>query len=269
VEIAAFAREGKRMAKILVVQNDSQTRRELSRILESNTHDVVAVSSTKLGIKTLEYDPAIAVVICDLLASDRSGLDLLQHIQTTPRLHWTPVLMTGRTFDSDIVQQCLDLGASDIILLPFDPKALKSKLDKALLEGRRTVLLVDDEVTVLEVLSDTFEIERFDVIRATSAEQALDLLEINNVHIVVSDIMLPRKSGFDLLRSLKEKDPNLPVILVTGLTMKNHSQDALDAGADAYFGKPFKNTELIYTVRRLLKTTALWQFRRRHVPVAR
>lgn len=267
--MAASARNGMRMAKILVVQNDSQTRRELCRIVESNGHEVVAVNSTKLGIKTLEYDPAIAVVICDLLASDRSGLDLLQHIQTTPRLHWIPVLMTGQTFDNDIVQQCLDLGASDIVLLPPDQEALRAKITKALSEGRRMVLLVDDEVTVLDVLSDTFEIERFDILKATSAEQALDVLEKNHVHIVVSDIMLPRKSGFDLLRILKEKDPNLPVILVTGLTMKDHGQDALDAGADAYFAKPFKNTELIYTVRRLLKTNVLWQFRRRHMPVAR
>lgn len=257
------------MATILVVQKNTQVLQGIQESLEQNEHEVLAVSSIKLGVKALENNPCIALVICDLATADRSGLDLLQHIQTTPRLHWIPVLMTGRTFDGDTVRVCLELGATDIVVLPTDGESLMSKVDKALSDGRRTVLIVDDDEPVLNVLSDTFEIERFDVLKAGSAEEALELLDKSRVHVVVSDILLPRKSGFELLKEIKAQQESLPVILVTGYSGKYRPQDVLDAGADGYFTKPFKNVELILSIRRVLKATSSWHSRRQRMALQR
>jgi len=110
-----------------------------------------------------------------------------------------------------------------------------------------TVLVIDDDPVILELLRVNFEIEGFDVICATDGEEGLARARAERPDVVISDIMMPRRDGLQLLTDLKA-DPsteNLPVILLSAKAQKSEVQHGLDMGADDYITKPFDPLELI------------------------
>jgi len=113
--------------------------------------------------------------------------------------------------------------------------------------GKLTVLVIDDDPVILELLRVNFEIEGFDVICATDGEEGLKRAQAEQPDIVISDIMMPRRDGLQLLDDLKS-DPRtegLPVILLSAKAQRSEVQHGLDMGADDYITKPFDPLELI------------------------
>ena len=113
--------------------------------------------------------------------------------------------------------------------------------------GKLTVLVIDDDPVILELLRVNFEIEGFDVICATDGEEGLRRAQDDHPDIVISDIMMPKRDGLQLLDDLKH-DPqteDLPVILLSAKAQKSEVQHGLDMGADDYITKPFDPLELI------------------------
>jgi DNA-binding response OmpR family regulator len=110
-----------------------------------------------------------------------------------------------------------------------------------------TVLVIDDDPVILELLRVNFEIEGFEVICASDGEEGLKRAQTEHPDAVISDIMMPRRDGLQLLADLKA-DPsteNLPVILLSAKAQKSEVQQGLDMGADDYITKPFDPLELI------------------------
>jgi DNA-binding response OmpR family regulator len=113
--------------------------------------------------------------------------------------------------------------------------------------GKLTVLVIDDDPVILELLRVNFEIEGFDVICASDGEEGLRRAQLDRPDVVISDIMMPRRDGLQLLTDLKA-DPgteDLPVILLSAKAQKTEVQQGLDMGADDYITKPFDPLELI------------------------
>jgi DNA-binding response OmpR family regulator len=113
--------------------------------------------------------------------------------------------------------------------------------------GKLTVLVIDDDPVILELLRVNFEIEGFDVICASDGEQGLRMAQSEAPDVVISDIMMPRRDGLQLLNDLKS-DPateDLPVILLSAKAQKSEVEQGLDMGADDYITKPFDPLELI------------------------
>ena len=119
--------------------------------------------------------------------------------------------------------------------------------------GKLTVLVIDDDPVILELLRVNFEIEGFDVICAKDGEEGLLRAQNDHPDVVISDIMMPRRDGLQLLADLKggQSTQDLPVILLSAKAQKTEVQQGLDMGADDYITKPFAPDELIDTVRRL------------------
>lgn len=110
-----------------------------------------------------------------------------------------------------------------------------------------TVLVIDDDPVILELLRVNFEIEGFDVICASDGEEGLQRAQADRPDIVISDIMMPRRDGLQLLNDLKA-DPlteDLPVILLSAKAQRAEVQQGLELGADDYITKPFDPLELI------------------------
>ena len=110
-----------------------------------------------------------------------------------------------------------------------------------------TVLVIDDDPVILELLRVNFEIEGFDVICATDGEDGFKKAQTHRPDVVISDIMMPRRDGLQLLTDLKAHPDtqDLPVILLSAKAQKNEVQQGLDLGADDYITKPFDPLELI------------------------
>ncbi len=106
------------------------------------------------------------------------------------------------------------------------------------------ILVIDDEDLVREVIVEILEREGYDVVGAETPQEALALLEEGNVCLIVSDIIMPGLSGFELLETVRARQPGLPVIFVTGAGTEENLAEALARGAYTVIVKPFSHAEL-------------------------
>ncbi len=116
-----------------------------------------------------------------------------------------------------------------------------------------TLLIIDDEKSLLEVLEVVFKKEGYEVKTATSGGEALEILNGNSVDLVITDIRMPHISGMEILRYVKENKPEVPVIVITAYGSISQAVEALKAGALDYIVKPFDVEELKILVARGLE----------------
>jgi len=124
-------------------------------------------------------------------------------------------------------------------------------------DGARTsVLLVDDEEAITSTLAPYLERNGFEVRVAEDGIAALAALAERSCDIVVSDVLMPRMDGRELVRQLRRTESWTPVILLTKVDESFERVAALDEGADDYLGKPFDPPELVSRIRAVLRRTA-------------
>ena len=123
-----------------------------------------------------------------------------------------------------------------------------------MVEPRRTVLVIDDDPVILRLLEVNFEMEGFDVRMAGDGVEGLDAARAEPPDVIVSDVMMPRMSGLELLAGLKADDLTaaIPVILLSAKAQASDVRAGLDAGADDYVTKPFEPLDLVDRVLKLL-----------------
>jgi len=117
-----------------------------------------------------------------------------------------------------------------------------------------TVLVVDDDPVILKLLEVNFEMEGFAVLVAHDGEEGIEVARSEQPDVIVSDIMMPRVSGLELVTALKS-DPgtsDIPIILLSAKAQNADVRSGLDAGADDYVTKPFEPLDLVDRVNRLL-----------------
>ncbi|MCX7918951.1 MAG: sigma-54 dependent transcriptional regulator [bacterium] len=108
-----------------------------------------------------------------------------------------------------------------------------------------TILIIDDEIRLCEVLQMALEQKGYEVKIAHNAEQALVVLKQTTVDLVVSDIRMPGMNGLDLLKTIKEIDVTIPVILMTAFATVESAITALREGAFDYLLKPFDKLDTV------------------------
>lgn len=115
-----------------------------------------------------------------------------------------------------------------------------------------TILVVDDQEAHRELMRAALAGAGFSVLTAAGAAEALEFVRSNALTLVLTDQQMPRMSGLELLRALREVRPQLPVIMVTGYGTVEGAVDAMKAGAADFIQKPFPPEELLLVVRRVL-----------------
>ncbi|CEA06041.1 two component, sigma-54 specific, transcriptional regulator, Fis family [Pseudomonas saudimassiliensis] len=110
------------------------------------------------------------------------------------------------------------------------------------------ILLVEDDRALREALADTLMLGGYDYLEAADGEQALALLQRHSVAMVVSDVNMPGMDGHALLRALRERYPQLPVLLMTAYGTVQNAVEAMRVGAVDYLVKPFEPSALLTLV---------------------
>lgn len=118
-------------------------------------------------------------------------------------------------------------------------------------EGIR-ILVVDDDREICGLIQDLLSKEGYCVHCVNSGENAIKLLDSNRYHLAVLDIMLPGIDGYEILKSIRQKD-FMPVIIISAKGDEYDKVIGLGLGADDYISKPFRNNELRARVRSLLR----------------
>jgi two-component system, OmpR family, phosphate regulon response regulator PhoB len=123
----------------------------------------------------------------------------------------------------------------------------------------QTVLIVDDEFAIRDMLRMALELADFRCIEAQDIQSAYQLIVDERPALVLLDWMLPGGSGLELMRRLKREDRTreMPVIMLTAKTAEDNVIQGLDVGADDYITKPFAPRELIARIRAQLRRTGV------------
>ena len=109
----------------------------------------------------------------------------------------------------------------------------------------KKILIAEDEKVMRQMLADYLENFDYELFLAEDGAIAWDLWNNNKCDLLISDINMPNMNGLELLKNIKSKDIDFPVIIITGVNVENAEGLALEGGADAFLTKPFKMKSLI------------------------
>ena len=138
----------------------------------------------------------------------------------------------------------------DFELQKFELNTMESN-PKMEAQEKKTILVIEDDVDVLSMIIKHLEYLGYAVLSATDGMEGLKKLESGGYHLVITDIVMPYVSGVGVVTALKDKNPGIPVIAITGYG-KEPEAAALEKKADVVLGKPVKMAVLKEHISRLL-----------------
>jgi two-component system NtrC family response regulator len=128
-----------------------------------------------------------------------------------------------------------------------------------------TILIVDDEKNYLVVLSAFLSEEGYETLTADSAQRALEIVETTDLDLVLTDMKMPTMDGIELLKRIKEKVPDLPVVIMTAYGTVEKAVGAMQLGAFNFILKPFQNETLKQIIHKAVSTYRVLKENRRLV----
>lgn len=122
----------------------------------------------------------------------------------------------------------------------------------------KTILLIDDEISILESLTSFFQDEGYQVLPAKDGETGLELFSENSVDLLITDLRMPGKSGLEVMKSIKKRSSGTPMIVISGAGNREDIIGALRLGARDYITKPIEDLDIIgHTVAQVLESKRL------------
>ena len=125
--------------------------------------------------------------------------------------------------------------------------------------SEKKILVVDDEVSIRDVMKNIFIIEGFEVFTAESAEKALEILEKENLMVMFIDLKLPGMNGIDLCRRIRNKNHTAIIHAITGYSGLFNLLECREAGFDDYFVKPFDLDMLLKAAKDAFDKLGRWK----------
>lgn len=151
---------------------------------------------------------------------------------------------------------------AEIYVQPFfardcTPLESNSEIKKTQMQAR--ILLVEDDIDLLMLMCKVLEKRGYSTVAVTTAEEALQLIQSEKFHIIITDISLPGLNGIEMVRLIRQRDPLIQVIVMTGLSAMQNAIEALELGVSEYLVKPLVNMgELIKAIEVCEGKLAQW-----------
>ena len=123
-------------------------------------------------------------------------------------------------------------------------------------KNKEHILVVDDSIATLEVLQRNLTAQGYAIYTAPGVTEAIEILDSTELDLVITDLKMPRVSGLDLVRHVRENYKNIEVIIITGYATVQGAVDAVKIGAEDYLPKPFTDDELYTAVSKALNKLA-------------
>ncbi len=127
------------------------------------------------------------------------------------------------------------------------------------MEEKKTVLIVEDEKSIVDILRFNLEKEGYATLTAYDGEAGLHTALEKNPDLILLDVMLPKMIGFDVCKALRDQGSSIPVIILTAREEEADKVLGLEIGADDYITKPFSMRELLARVKANIRRTAMQQ----------
>ena len=117
------------------------------------------------------------------------------------------------------------------------------------------ILIIEDEYSLADAIAETLKSEKFNVCIKTDGEEGENEALTENYDLILLDVMLPKKNGFDILNELVKTKVKTPIIMLTAKSEIEDKLNGLEHGADDYITKPFSMRELVARIKAVLKRT--------------
>jgi PAS domain S-box-containing protein len=210
---------------LLVASHQTAWRDEIIQNLQREGFRVeTAGSGTDAVQKANDLGPD--VVLLDMQLVGRSGWETLHELKNSRETRSIPVIIASQADESKLGAA---LGAAESLTKPVTGAALIQAVRKVLEHAAQRILIVDDDLETRELLEDTLANEGFAPLIAWDAGEALRILATSRVDAVVLDLLLPDRSGFEVLSDIRAdtKLAQLPVLVVTGMDVSEDERAAL------------------------------------------
>jgi DNA-binding NtrC family response regulator len=129
------------------------------------------------------------------------------------------------------------------------------------LPRKKRILVVDDSSATLEVIQRNLAAEGYQVLTAPGVAEAIEILGTTQLDLVITDLKMPKVSGLDLVRHIRENFKDTEVMMITGYPSIEGAVEAVKTGAEEFLPKPFTDAELLSAVGRVLDKAKLRKFR--------
>ena len=125
------------------------------------------------------------------------------------------------------------------------------------MDAKKTVLIVEDERAIVEILKFNLQREGYDTLEALDGDTGLQLGLEQDPDLILLDVMLPRKNGFEICQALRQAGRTVPIIMLTAREEETDKVFGLESGADDYMTKPFSMRELMARVKANIRRRSL------------
>ena len=127
------------------------------------------------------------------------------------------------------------------------------------MDQKKTVLIVEDEKNIVDILRFNLQREGYETLEAYDGERGLEMARSKHPDIILLDVMLPKMIGFDVCKALRQDGDNVPVLILTAREEEADKVLGLEIGADDYITKPFSMRELMARVKANIRRTSMLQ----------
>jgi DNA-binding NtrC family response regulator len=234
-------------AKILIVDDDTHLLELLVDTLNGIGYHATGVPDGIQALEKLKTD-TFDLMISDIKMPGLDGIGLLKKVRRYyPQL---PVLFITGFATAEMIGRA---SADGFLAKPFRISHIEELIEDTLAGKQekidtptRRILVVDDDDIFRETLTSMLRAHNYIPISASSAIDALKELDNGDVDVVVSDIRMPDTDGITLMNNIKQKNPDMPVILITGfMSVMDSSPDSAYTTPDGFLQKPFKVEKII------------------------
>jgi DNA-binding NtrC family response regulator len=228
--------------RVLVVDDDRRMVKTISDILEVKGYEALEAYTGEDAVEKVRSARPDCVLM-DIKMPDINGVEALKMIrEISPKI---PVVLMSAYPTADQIMEAKDHGACTVLTKPIDIQMVLSFL--SLLRKEESILIVDDDPHFCSTLKDILEARDYRVQTEINPARVMDRMAENYKLVVLLDLKLGDENGLNVLKSIRDRYPSKPVILVTayGAEMASSIEKGLQIGAYACLYKPFGSDVLI------------------------
>lgn len=238
---------------ILVVEDDAPSRELLEVTL---VHEGYRVASAKNGKEALELAGKMKpfAIILDIMMPGMNGWDVLKYLKDKEHTQNIPVIIASMIEEHEL---SVVWGSVEHFIKPVQKDALLNALERfreKIPKSPMNVLVVDDEINAVELISSMLSGEEFNVLVAYGGKEAIDIVSRNRPDVIILDLMMPEVSGFDVIEALKS-DPetiDIPVIICTAKDLDLREAESLNKDVSSIMHKGmFTKDDIIRLMKKM------------------
>lgn len=238
---------------ILVVEDQRVLLRLAETVLRDCGYNVLsAANAGEALLRAGQYEGPIHLLLTDIVMPGVTGRELAERLRPA-RPEMQVLYMSGYAENVIAERGILSAGIS-FIAKPFSPQSLAKKVRGVLRRkpAPATVLVVDDEAGVRELIRHLLEPAGYEVLQASHGGMALEVLSGRQVDLMITDLVMPEQEGLETIQAVRKQYPATKIVAISGAFGGDFLHAAKKLGANAALNKPIRPDELLETVERLM-----------------